>query len=127
MKKTFTLLFFVGVLTSAFAQSHGHEQYDNQNSNNKYQPSGNSGDNNYSHAVAYPGNDSYNKNYQQDTRNNEHGYSYNDKGNWSRDDMWKDHNRYPEYGNQRRMDDYSYRSHRRGAWFEVMFSRHSTH
>jgi uncharacterized membrane protein len=143
MKKLFTLIFFVGVLTSAFAQSNRHEKYGNQKNDNNYQSSNNPEDNNYGDSKSYYDNNGYDKNYQSNNRNNENGYSYNndrdtryrdnrgrdnwDRNNWSKDngdEMRRNHDFNSEYGNQRKMETYSHGHNRRGSFFEIRFSRH---
>ena len=140
MKKLFTLIFFVGFLTSAFAQSDRHRQNGNQTNDNSYQSSRYSNDNNNGYAKSYSDNNGYDKNYQSNNRDNQNGYSYNNdrdtryrdsrgRDNWSRDNRDGDgmrgkHDLNSEYGKQRRTENYSRGRNTRGSFFEIMFSRH---
>jgi hypothetical protein len=108
MKKIITLLFFVGLLGSAFAQDGKRDH----NGNNQYQPSGYSKDHNYGSSKSYPGNDGYNDNRQWNNRDNEKGYGRNGKDYGDRDHRaYKDRddrgyrrqsqNHYPKYDNRK--------------------------
>ena len=135
MKRLFTLIFFAGFLTSAFAQDDRHRQYGNQTNDNGYQLSKDSRNNNYGYSNSYPANNRYDKNYQGNNGNNENEHFYNsdrdtrnaDKRdnwknhNWRRDnrdgdDMRRNHDFNSEYGNQRRVENYSHRHYRRDSF-----------
>ena len=88
MKKIITLLFFVGFLTSAFAQQDRHHQYGNQTNDNRNQSPKYSGDNNYAYSKPYNDHKGYKKNDQWDKRNDENDYGYNkDRDRRDREDM----------------------------------------
>ena len=102
MKKLITILFFAGVLNTAFAQSDRHHQNGNQANDNRYQSSTYSRDNNSGYSKSYPDNNGYNKNNERDNRNNENDYGYtnNREDRHRNDDMRRNQNYYPQYGNK---------------------------
>jgi hypothetical protein len=86
MKKIFTLLFFAGFLTTGFAQSR-RDQNGHQNDGNRNQPS--------EYPQSYPGNNSNDRNYQPQGRDNDRDQGYNGDrdGGYNRGrDNDRDHN-----------------------------------
>jgi hypothetical protein len=78
---------------------------------------------------SYPDNNGYNKNNERDNRNNENDYGYtnNREDRHKNDDMRRNQNYYPQYGNQNRNDDYSYRNYRRIPLLQIILGIGSRH
>ena len=105
MKKIFTLVFSLGLLTSAFAQSEHRQQ--RQNQGNTYQSSqysrGNGQDNNSSNTYSYGGNSQWNKN------DNHDQFAYNrDNNRFGRDKNFRDHDEHFDSKYKRERRDYDY-------------------
>src|SRR5450631_2787658 len=115
MKKIITFLFSIALVSSAFAQGNRHSQYSNQPNDNR---------NGYGQTT--PGNNVYSGNNQQQDRNNENGYGYNNnRGNNERSYGNRNDNRgghEKEFGHERRME--SNRYYWRHPWFNRRFERH---
>ena len=112
MKKIFTLVFSIGLMASAFAQS-GHRQQ-NQNSGNSYQPTQYSRNNqaNTNSNTGY-----YDSNSQSNRRDGGNEYAYNNNDRHSNDRVRNDGDRNyrsrdehftPVYNNERRGRDVHY-------------------
>ncbi|MEP6948641.1 MAG: hypothetical protein ABI863_05180, partial [Ginsengibacter sp.] len=115
--------FFVGFLTSAFAQQDRHRQYGNQTSDNRWQSPNHSRDNNYAHSKTYNDHNGYNKNDQWDKRNNENDYGYNkDRDYTDRKDVRRDQYSSPECVPQKRIEDVSYRTRPRVLLIKILFN-----
>jgi hypothetical protein len=105
MKKIFTLVFSLGLLTSAFAQSEHRQQ--RQNQGNTYQSSqysrGNGQDNKSSNTYSYGGNSQWNKN------DNHDQFAYNrDNNRFGRDKNFRDHDQRFDSKYKRERSDYDY-------------------
>jgi hypothetical protein len=123
MKKIITLLFFVGFLTSAFAQPDRRHQYGSQTSDNRSQSSKYSGDNNYVYDKSYHDNNECRKNNQWNKRNNDNEYGYNRErdGDRDRDDMRRNQYHHPQYGEHKRNDYYPDRTRPKVSLFKIIF------
>lgn len=121
MKKIITLFFFAGVLTSAFAQPDRHQQYGNHTNDNMYQSPKNSGNNDYPYSKSHQDDNVYNENSKWNKRNNENEFGYHKDNDRNRDDIRRNQYHHPEYFNQRRNDDDSYRTRSRVPLLQIIF------
>ena len=123
MKKIFTLLFFVGFLTSAFAQPDRRQQRGNQTNDNRWQSPNHSGDNDYAYSKPYTDHNGYHKNDQWDKRNNENDYGYNKDRNYGdRDDMRRGQYYDPQCVPQKRVEYDSYAPRPRAPLIKILFN-----
>ena len=114
MKKIFTLLFFVGCLTSAFAQQDRHQQYGTQTNNNRNQ---------HAYSKPYGDHNGYNKNDQWDKRNHENDYGYSkERDRRNREVVRRDQYPQPECIPQRRIEDNSYNNRPAAPLIKILFN-----